>query len=88
MEFRGAGQIGESIKRGQNTLSGVQVIAENAQRLASDLNGFGRTPTAETAKPAPATNASAVTPPLQGTNQPPAASKPVDQAAPPAAKRR
>jgi hypothetical protein len=83
IEFRGGGQIGESIKRGQETLSGVQVIADNAQRLANDLNGFGRTPTAETTTPARATNAPAAAAkpadainPMQGTNLPAAAAKP------------
>ena len=66
IEFRGGGQIGELVKRGQETLSGVQVIADNAQRLANDLNGFGRTPTAETTTPA------------QATNAPAAAAKPAD----------
>ena len=51
IEFRGAGQIGESIKRGQATLNSVQVIADNAQRLANDLNGFGRTPAADAKAP-------------------------------------
>ena len=83
IEFRGGGQIGESIKRGQDTLSGVQVIADNAQRLANDLNGFGRTPTAETTTPAQTTNAPAAATkpadainPMQGTNLPAAAAKP------------
>ncbi len=64
LEFRGAGQIGESIKRGQATLNGIQAIADNAQRLANDLNGFGRTPSAE-AKPADATTTAK---PADGTN--------------------
>jgi hypothetical protein len=67
IEFRGAGQIGESIKRGQDTLGSVQGIVDNAQRLADDLNGFGRTPAAE-AKPTAA----------QAINPPAAAAKPPD----------
>ena len=67
IEFRGAGQIGESIKRGQDTLSSVQGIVDKAQRLADDLNGFGRTPAPE-AKPTAA----------QVINPPAAAAKPPD----------
>ena len=82
LEFRGAGQIGESVTRGQATLSNIQVIAANAQRLASDLNGFGRTPSAE-AKPADGTNSA------QAPKPPAAAAKPADAINPaPATKRR
>jgi hypothetical protein len=82
LEFRGAGQIGDSVMRGQATLSSIQVIAANAQRLASDLDGFGRTPSAE-AKPADVTNS------VQATKSPAAATKPADATNPaPATKRR
>ena len=82
LEFRGAGQIGETVMRGQATLSNIQVIAANAQRLASDLNGFGRTPSAE-AKPADGTNSA------QAPKPPTAAAKPADAINPaPATKRR
>ena len=82
LEFRGAGQIGEWVMRGQATLSNIQVIAANAQRLASDLNGFGRTPSAE-AKPADGTNSA------QAPKPPAAAVKPADAINPaPATKRR
>jgi hypothetical protein len=55
LEFnRGAGQIGESVKGGQAILDSIQAITAGAQRVASDLDGFGRTPAVAT-KPADAT---------------------------------
>ena len=84
IEFRGGGLIAESIKRGQEILSGVQVVADNAQRLANDLNSFGRTPAAETTNFAQGTNApAAAAKPAGETNLPAAtASKPADEANP------
>ena len=84
IEFRGGGLIGESIKRGKEILSGVQVVADNAQRLANDLNSFGRTPAAETTNFAQGTNApAAAAKPAGETNLPAAtASKPADEANP------
>ena len=47
LEFnRAAGQIGELLKRGEGGLNSIKVIAANAQQLANDLAGFGRTPAA------------------------------------------
>ena len=58
VEFNhGGGQIGDTVKRAQATLNRIQVIVGDAQRLANDLNGFGRTPAAS------AHPAAAVTPP-------------------------
>ena len=43
MEFnRAGGQIGELLKRGEASISSIEVIATNAQQLANDLAGFGR----------------------------------------------
>jgi hypothetical protein len=76
IEFRGAGQIGESIKRGQDTLGSVQGIVDNAQRLADDLNRFGRTPAAEV-KPAAA---QAINPPAAAAAKPPDGPSPAQAA--------
>jgi hypothetical protein len=47
LEFnRAAGQFGKLIKRSEASLNSIQVIAANAQQLANDLAGFGRTPAA------------------------------------------
>jgi cell division protein ZapA (FtsZ GTPase activity inhibitor) len=44
LEFnRAVGQIGELLKRGEGGLNSIKVIAANAQQLANDLAGFGRT---------------------------------------------
>jgi hypothetical protein len=56
LEFnRAGGQIGELLKRGKASINNVQVIATNAQQLANDLAGFGRT-TAAAGQPADRTN--------------------------------
>jgi hypothetical protein len=51
-----AAQIGEAVKGGEVSLDDIQAITAGAQRIAADLNGFGRasavvTEPAETAKP-------------------------------------
>ena len=57
MEFnRTAAQIGEAVKGGEVSLDDIQGITEDAQRIAADLDGFGRAPAvltepAEAAKP-------------------------------------
>jgi hypothetical protein len=57
LEFnRTAAQIGEAVKGGEASLDDMQAIAEDARRIAADLDGFGRAPTvltesAEAAKP-------------------------------------
>src|SRR4029077_17877840 len=43
LEFnRKAAQIGEALKGGEVSLDDIQAITEDAQRIAADLNGFGR----------------------------------------------
>jgi cell division protein ZapA (FtsZ GTPase activity inhibitor) len=72
LEFnRAAGQIGELLKRGEASLNSMQVIVANAQQLANDLAGFGRTPAAA-AQSADGTN------PAQATKTPAAAAKPAE----------
>ena len=72
LEFnRAAGQIGELLKRGEASLNSIQVIAANAQQLANDLAGFGRTPAAA-AQSADGTNSA------QATKTPAAVAKPAD----------
>jgi len=49
-------QIGEAVKGGEVSLDDIQAITEDAQRIAADLDGFGRasavvTESAEAAKP-------------------------------------
>ena len=57
LEFnRTAAQIGEAVKGGEASLDDMQAIAEDARRIAADLDGFGRAPAvltdpAEAAKP-------------------------------------
>jgi hypothetical protein len=57
LEFnRTAAQIGEAVKGGEVSLDDIQAITEDAQRIAADLDGFGRasavvTEPAEAAKP-------------------------------------
>jgi hypothetical protein len=57
MEFNhAAAQIGEAMKGGEVSLDDIQAITADAQRIAADLNGFGRvsavvTEPAEAAKP-------------------------------------
>jgi hypothetical protein len=51
-----AAQIGEAVKSGEVSLDNIQAITEDAQRIAADLDGFGRasavvTEPAEAAKP-------------------------------------
>jgi hypothetical protein len=56
LEFnRAGGQIGGLLKRGAASINSIQVIATNAQELANDLAGFGRT-TAAAGQPADRTN--------------------------------
>ncbi len=44
LEFnRAAVQIGEAVKGGEVSLDNIQAITEEAQRIAVDLDGFGRT---------------------------------------------
>jgi hypothetical protein len=58
LEFnRTVAQIGEAVKGGEVSLDNIQAITEDAQRIAADLEGFGRasavvTEPAEAAKPA------------------------------------
>jgi hypothetical protein len=62
LEFnRTAAQIGEAVKGGEVSLDNIQAITEDAQRIAADLDSFGRasavvTEPAEAAKPAEAEN--------------------------------
>ena len=62
LEFnRTAAQIGEVVEGGEVSLDDIQAITEDAQRIAADLDGFGRasavvTETAEAAKPVEAAN--------------------------------
>ena len=57
LEFnRTAAQIGEAVKGGEVSLDDIQAIAEDARRIAADLDGFGRASTvltepSEAAKP-------------------------------------
>jgi hypothetical protein len=58
---RTVAQIGEAIKGGEVSLDNIQAITEDAQRIAADLDGFGRAPAvvtepAEATKPAEAAN--------------------------------
>ena len=51
-----AAQIGDAVKGGEVSLDDIQAITEDAQRIAADLDGFGRasavvTEPAEAAKP-------------------------------------
>ena len=72
LEFnRAAGQIGELLKRGESGLNSIKVIAANAQQLANDLAGFGRTPAAA-GQPTDGKNAA------QATKTPAAAAKPAE----------
>src|SRR5690349_15806724 len=43
LEFnRAAAQIGEAVKGGEVSLDNIRTITEEAQRIAADINGFGR----------------------------------------------
>jgi hypothetical protein len=76
LEFnRTAAQIGEAVKGGEVSLDDIQGITEDAQRIASDLDGFGRasavvTEPAEAAKPVEVTKPLEVKKRIPG-NQPP-----------------
>jgi hypothetical protein len=89
LEFnRAGGQIGELLKRGEASINGIQVIATNAQQLASDLAGFGRTTAAAgqssdrtnsaQATTTPAAVAKAATNPAQPIKTPTAEARPAD----------
>jgi hypothetical protein len=56
LEIVTAAQIGEAVKGGEVGFDDIQAITEDAQRIAADLDGFGRasavvTEPAEAAKP-------------------------------------
>jgi hypothetical protein len=93
LEFnRAGGQIGELLKRGEVSVNSIQVIATNAQQLANDLAGFGRTTAAAAAQPpertnsasqatiVPATAAKTATNPAQAIGAPAAEARPADGA--------
>jgi hypothetical protein len=88
---RAGGQIGELLKRGEASINSIQVIATNAQQLANDLAGFGRTaaagqsPDRTNAAPTtitPATAAKTATSPAQAINTPAAEARPANGANP------
>jgi len=94
LEFnRAGGQIGELLKRVEVNINSIQVIATNAQQLANDLAGFGRT-AAAAGQPADRTNSAPQTPttpataaktainPAQAIKTPAADAKPADGANP------
>jgi len=55
LEFnRAAVQIGEAVKGGEASLDNIQTIVADAQRLASDLDSFGKASAAVATKPADA----------------------------------
>ena len=55
LEFkRAAVQIGETVKGGEASLDNIQAIVADAQRLAADLDSFGKTSATATTKPAEA----------------------------------
>ena len=89
LEFNRAGaQISELLKRGEASINGIQVIATNAQQLANDLAGFGRTTAAAgqssdrtnsaQATTTPAAVAKAATNPAQPIKTPTAEARPTD----------
>ncbi len=54
LEFnRAAAQIGEAVKGGEVSLDSIQAITADAQRLAGDLDGFGRAPAVAAKPPEP-----------------------------------
>ena len=89
---RAGGQIGELLKRGEASINSIQVIATNAQQLATDLAGFGRTAAAAGQSPdrtnsaqtpqAPPAAAKAATSPAQAVNTPAAEARPANGANP------
>jgi hypothetical protein len=94
LEFnRAGGQIGELLKRVEVNINSIQVIATNAQQLANDLAGFGRT-TAAAGQPAdrtnsapqttttPATAAKTAINPAQAIKTPATEARPADGARP------
>jgi hypothetical protein len=95
---RAGGQIGELLKRGEASINSIQVVATNAQQLANDLAGFGRTPAAAGQSPdrttaaqttiTPATAAKTATNPAQAINTPAAEARPANGANPSQAIRR
>jgi hypothetical protein len=55
LEFnRAAVQISEAVKGGEASVDSIQTIVSDAQRLATDLDSFGKNSAAATAKPAEA----------------------------------
>lgn len=55
LEFnRAAVQIGEAVKGGEASVDSIQTIVADAQRLAADLDSFGKNSAAAAAKPAEA----------------------------------
>lgn len=55
LEFnRAAVQIGEAVKGGEASLDSIQTIVADAQRLAADLDSFGKASAAAATKPADA----------------------------------
>ena len=55
LEFnRAAVQIGEAVKGGEASLDSIQAIVADAQRLAADLDSFGKTSATAATKPADA----------------------------------
>jgi hypothetical protein len=95
---RAGGQIGELLKRGEASINSIQVIATNAQQLATDLAGFGRTAAAAGQSPdrtnsaqtpqAPPAAAKPATSPAQAINTPAAEARPANGANPAQAIRR
>ena len=71
LEFnRTVPQIGDAIKAGEVSLNNIQAMAEDAQRIAADLDGFGRatavvTEPSEATKPAEGVNPVPVTMPVE-----------------------
>ena len=95
LEFnRAGGQIGELLKRGEASINSIQIIATNAQQLANDLAGFGRTTAAAAAQSperinsaspattAPGTAAKTATNPAQAIRAPAGEARPADGANP------
>jgi hypothetical protein len=63
LEFnRAAVQIGEAVKGGEASLDSIQTIVADAQRLAADLDSFGKTSATAATKPAEATKPVVVDP--------------------------
>jgi hypothetical protein len=74
LEFNaGAGQMSELVRGGRDILNGIQAITANAQQLANDLAGFGRTPAAA---------AQSAETPAEATRKPAAVAKPADSTNP------